>query len=354
MNDLTIHHLWFTVAAVTPLSLPDESGSAIRGALITSLRQHYCPDATLRPVSADARSDAAHRSICPVCWLIAEEDSEATRGRNIPRPYTIEPPSGGNRRFEPGQEFSFGMSLIGKAINLFPYLVLALPEMGRTGMGQYDPRQGGRGKFTLRSVFAVNPLSGARQPLLSGGTHLQLPATPVTSAQVLAVAAEQLERANRRENSIAIHFRTPTRIISGSHLVRRPAFEPFFQRLVERVGLLGQYYGTPAQNEAALAKERLLACADAVEIVEDHTEWVEAMSGSKRLGRSTPVSGYVGRVRFRSEHWSELLPWLAWGQSVHVGKSAVKGNGWFIVDGWPGWPLVAKALDRGPGVGTED
>jgi hypothetical protein len=28
---------------------------------------------------------------------------------------------------------------------------------------------------------------------------------------------------------------------------------------------------------------------------------------------------------------TRLRPWLLWGQSLHVGKDAVKGNGWYQV-----------------------
>ncbi|HEX5414283.1 MAG TPA: CRISPR system precrRNA processing endoribonuclease RAMP protein Cas6 [Chloroflexota bacterium] len=333
--DLSIHHLRCTVEAVSPILLPAESGSAIRGALVNALRQHYCPDATLRLSKGGPEADAMHRAMCPVCSLIADEDAEATRGRNIPRPYTIEPPTPRSGRVEPGQQISFGVSLIGTAINLFPYLVLAVPEMGRLGMGQYDSRQGGRGRFTLRSVEAINPLTGARQPLLAGGTHLQLPAIPVTSTEVNEAAAKLSKIANEAGSTVGIDFLSPTRIVSGAQLVRQPVFEPMFQRLLERIDGLAQYYGTPTDEPTR--RDQLLADARQVEIVEARTTWVEVMSGSKRLGRSTPVSGYEGRVVFRGGAWDALLPWLLWGQSIHVGKSAVKGNGWYSIDGCPGW-----------------
>lgn len=350
MIDLSIHHLWCTVEAVTPIWLPAESGPALRGALIGALRQHYCPDATFRPAGARIEENAEHRAMCPVCWLIAEEDARGERGRNIPRPYTIEPPLRAGGRIDPGDRFSFGVSLIGKAVNLFPYLVLALPEMGRAGVGSYDPRQRGRGRFVLRSVFAVNPLSGARQPLLGEGMQVSLPAVPVQPDEVARAADALASRAREAGNLLGIRFQTPTRIVSDQRLVGRPSFGPFFQRLTERVESLTRYYGSPGVDAPGLAPTELLALADAVEVVEDHTRWVEVTSGSKRLGRATPVSGYEGRVVYRAADWTPLLPGLLWGQSVHVGKNAVKGDGWFSVEGGSGWsdgPIVDPRGESG-------
>jgi hypothetical protein len=38
------------------------------------------------------------------------------------------------------------------------------------------------------------------------------------------------------------------------------------------------------------------------------------------------MGGFVGQVTFEGEI-EPFLPWLVWGEVVHVGKDAVKGNG---------------------------
>jgi len=342
IDDLIVHHLWFTTEATTPIYLPAESGSAIRGALVTALRQHFCPDAALRSESSRVEADAEHRAICPVCWLIALEDASGERGQNVQRPYTVEPLPLPTGRIEPGQPLAFGVSLVGRAINLFPYLILAVPEMGRFGLGQFDPRQGSRGRFLLGAVNAINPLSGVQQPLLAGGTQVQMPANPVTSPQIATAASALGELDRVQGNRLALRFHTPTRIVADSHLVRGPAFLPLFQRLLERVEGLVRYYTAWESGPVVPDREELLALANRVETVVDETVWTEAISGSRRLGRATPVSGYRGRAVYRASDWRPLLPWLLWGQSLHVGKNAVKGDGWFTVAGCPGWPDQRK------------
>jgi phage tail protein X len=219
--------------------------------------------------------------------------------------------------------------------------VLAIPEMGRLGLGRFDPRQGGRGRFVLRAVTAINPLTGATQPLLASGTQVQMPAIPVEPAQVAAKAGELAERARADGDLLRLRFLTPTRIVAGSRLVHRPAFGPLFQRLVERVTGLARHYGGAGKGGEFGVSTDLLALADRVELVEDGTRWVDLLSSSRRLGRSTPVGGYVGEAAYRADDWGPLLTWLLWGQSLHVGKSAVKGDGWFTVGGCPGWPGAA-------------
>jgi hypothetical protein len=65
--------------------------------------------------------------------------SEAlSRHEEIPRPFVIAPewrpgPEGYRRDYEPGQEISFELTLIGRAQEFFPLFVLAFREMGRIG-----------------------------------------------------------------------------------------------------------------------------------------------------------------------------------------------------------------------------
>ena len=39
------------------------------------------------------------------------------------------------RLYKPGERFEFGLTLFGRALQFLPYFVLAVPEMGRLGVG---------------------------------------------------------------------------------------------------------------------------------------------------------------------------------------------------------------------------
>jgi len=324
MKDFVAQRFWFTVEVETPIEWYPFKGPSIRGALFGALRRHYC--------LAPDEPDPAHSAVCPVCWLLEREDPGWERGRTPPRPYTIEPPLETKTRYEPGESFSFGITLFGQATNLFPYLVLAVPEMGRAGIGRRGEESKRRGRFSLSLLEEVNPLTGQRRKLLGGGERMvQAPEIPVSHEQVVQMANQQTGEGAGDNPRLKIRFLTPTRIgerraEGKGWLVNRPLFAPFFRRLLERLEALSALYGGGPPD---WDKDALLALADEVRLVEDHTRWVDIKSFSRRLGRPTPVGGFLGEAVYMAEDWRPLLPWLIWGTVTHVGKDAVKGNGWY-------------------------
>src|SRR2546427_8202447 len=46
-------------------------------------------------------------------------------GRDVPRPYAIRPPVEHARTLKPGDQFSFGLTLFGCRLDLFPYVAMA-------------------------------------------------------------------------------------------------------------------------------------------------------------------------------------------------------------------------------------
>jgi hypothetical protein len=325
-----VHHLWFEVETVTALALPPPAGPKLRAALFQALSM-VCP------LGADANAPPEHKAVCPVCWLLATEKPGDRGGKDLPRPMTIEPPLDLKQgKMGPGERFGFGLSLFAQAANLFPYLALGVPEMGRRGLGRRLPElEGERGRFVLRRAEAINPLSQERQLLLDAarGPLFQTPCIPVTGEQVGEWASGQVDKwASEQVGEVVVEFLTPTRIVSEGRLVQRPLFGPLFARLLGRLRALSTHY---ADGALVADEDRpdLLALAEQVQLVREAGEWDDGHSYSRRLGRSTPLGGFVGRATYQapSDVWRSLLPYLLWGQSTHVGKSATKGNGWYRV-----------------------
>jgi hypothetical protein len=345
-KQFTVHHLRFEVEALTPLVLPAYAGPSIRGALFGALKRHFCP------VPQSETPDTAHTALCPVCWLMATDKPGYRTGRDVPRPYTVEPPvraSSGSPptgrgepwRHQPGDRFGFGLTLFAQALNLFPYLVVATPLMGQTGIGvplaENAPRRGDRrrGQFALRRIEAVNPVRGEVATVMGEGqTMVQMPDVPVRAIDVEAARETIMNQLGAR-GRVQLRFWTPTRIVDQGRLVHRPRLEPLVRRLLERLDALrGEYAGEPPVPD----RERLLALADEVRLVQDSTRWLEVKSRSRRLKRSTHVSGFVGTATYEASAgtWTILLPYLLWGQATHVGKNATKGDGWYEVRGVEG------------------
>ncbi|MBI4788423.1 MAG: CRISPR system precrRNA processing endoribonuclease RAMP protein Cas6 [Chloroflexi bacterium] len=333
MFSLTSTHLRFVCEATTALRLETSTfraGQNLRGALGQVMTRAYCahtPTPGPSPVAKPATGEG-----CPICWLLAANEHPGQERRG----YALVPPFDGQSPdvVSPGNRFEFGLTLFGSALQFLPYFVLAVPEMGRLGVGV------GRGKFALKSVWAENPFSRARECLLAEGDNLvHTPTLTMTHADVMNAASQSDLRglrpsplrfggASQDLEGLTIQFLTPTRLIEEGKLAQAPAFDALFARLLKRLDELAEQFGNGARRgmDAAQSLQRV---AERVRLVEQETRWVEVFSGSSRRGAASPLSGLVGRAVYAAppEVWSPLLPWLLWGQLAQVGKSTVKGNG---------------------------
>jgi hypothetical protein len=384
MDHFTAHCLRFVAEVVEPIQLNPHQGSAIRGAFFHALTDSFCMNKPA--LNSGGCAGCPLVQTCPVAFLVATLNSKADRGRDVPRPYTVQAPLNGKTRYLPGERLEFGLTMFARALNLFPYVILGLQRMERSGLGKRLAENGRRrGTFRLVEVEAYNPLTGERQRVLGRGeTLVQVPDVPLTHEQVARTTrtftddteavppgvnphpttgdvpgattegdapsvpavpnrlgwhpiisagggARSVESVPNPCRALTLEFLTPTRITHQAGLMKQPEFRPLFQRLMERLRALVQAY-TDTPLDQALCY-RLVGQADRVELVDDQTHWVELESYSTRLRRTTPTSGFVGRATYRAEDWRPFLPWLIWGQFTQVGKDAVKGNGRYWISG---------------------
>src|SRR6266496_4626610 len=153
---LTLHHLEVSIEAVTPLALDAYCGSALRGAFFRAIWSRFCANREALTCASCPLVNA-----CPVSSLVAPLRDEAPRGRDVPRPYAIRPPVDRARTFMPGEPFSFGLTLFGCRLDLFPYVAMALQHMAQAGIGRRTQENSWRrGRFVVNQVQAINLLSG--------------------------------------------------------------------------------------------------------------------------------------------------------------------------------------------------
>jgi len=164
MDQFVAHKLNFTCEAVTAVSLPRYTGSSLRGAFFGALRQDFCLNKKLNTCLHCPTAE-----VCPICRLVATVERDSDRGAEIPRPFTLQPVITENNRFEPGQSFSFGITLFGQSLSLFPYAILAIQRMGEIGMGN---RAVAPGRFLLREAKVANPLSAIEKSIYSSDTRI--------------------------------------------------------------------------------------------------------------------------------------------------------------------------------------
>jgi len=330
--DLTVYLLAFTVEALTPIEMPPFKGSALRGAWKAYMQQAYCT----APLST--RRDPLHQKMCPVCYLTEYESGPESR-----RPYTFRPSLSDQVRFDPGERFTFGITLLGNAMVLLPYVLLAVREMGENnGIGRKIGPKHRRGRFRLAEVRTLHPLSGKAETVLAeGSTDVRVPTLAITPDDI-AAEAQRLAAEIRANRPLRLHFLTPLRMVyrpqgaERSRLMRQFAFPVFIQRLTERLFSLASAH-SPTAN--AYTREALrqavhtaLPLARQVTLLADHTHWWDVHGFSSRLGREQPLGGLVGEVLLTGQALEPLLPLLLWGEVVQVGKNVVKGLGWYSVE----------------------
>lgn len=358
---LSVHVTRITIEAAeaAPILLDEYPGSSLRGALFEALLRRFCmnPSATtcaLCPLNAT----------CPVATLVAPLRDEGPRGRDIPRPFVLAPtlpslavaaptslPALNNETFQviaPGQRYSFDLSLIGRVASLFPYVAMSVPTIEVLGLGRRQ--QGRRGRPRTLSIEAVDPFGSAIETLYTRGQqNVRAPTLSVTPATIGARAAALPTK------RLTLRFLTPTRLIAQGQLMRRPEPRVLVARLLERLEALEREYGSahmagsPGVDGAGEARGiqepgevagstqprcwgRLVELAERVRLVADETRWVDVASYSARQRRTTPIGGFVGSATYEGE-LAELRELLVWGEVLHVGKNAVKGDGVYRIEG---------------------
>lgn len=314
MQHFTANHFVFLCEAQEHIQFDAQPGTAIRGALYHALINLFSPNAPIPGVPLD-----------PVRALLAAEDEENARGRDVPRAFAVEPPPA-HSHCSTGKRFIFGVSLYGTASALIPYLFRAVPEMGMLGLGR------GRGRFKLIRVHESNPLNDTNRVVMHH-RHVVEPRLTVTQRRV------DEELTMRRTDEVTLRFLSPMRLIEGGGLVRTPKLGPLMRRLIDRAQALAEFYQAAEQPAASrdvwkAEFQQMGALGDRLDetaLLSDSSTWVDIQSYSKARSRSTPIGGFVGLARWRIDS-PEMLSWLMWGQSLHVGKNASKGDGYFRVE----------------------
>jgi hypothetical protein len=315
---LRLERLCFQVQAVDPIRLPNYSGSAWRGLLGHSLRRSVC---VTRAPSCDGcllRSHCVYSTFFETPPASAET---AKRYSALPHPFVLEPPPAGQREHAPGETLQLGLTLIGPAGDLLPYLIHALQRAGEFGLG----REGGR--FRLRQVVQETGLGSDHwQPVFDANSGTLQPLR--TAPQVLDPCPETL----------VLDLLTPLRIKQDGHYVRaaQVSARGLLGTLAARVSLLTELYApepaasTPAGSHPeprTLDRSAVHAAIDQVEIEATALRWVEWTRYSSRQRTHMQLGGLLGQLRLSGPGVAPLWPLIALGQWLHLGKNTSFGLG---------------------------
>ena len=293
----------FTVRLRADLRLPEFSGSLLRGQFGAALRRAAC---ITRARTCDGCPLLATCPYPAIFETPAPADHPLQKFSAVPNPYVIEPPPLGTRFVAAGETLSFGMVLVGRALDQLPLIVYALQRAFDRGIG---PQRAAGDLEDIVHEAAGEPASiwdPDAGRVLAHAPTVALPGFAAVQEARLAIDTPL----RLQDNSRPLHGRdlSPRRLVTA--LVRRAAL--LFEFHAGQPGL-GAGAGELARHAEGLADERDLA-------------WHDWTRYSSRQQQAMTLGGVLGTWTLRGD-LAPLLPWLWLGQWLHVGKNATMGMG---------------------------
>ncbi|MBW1987846.1 MAG: CRISPR system precrRNA processing endoribonuclease RAMP protein Cas6 [Deltaproteobacteria bacterium] len=307
----TLARFRLTIEAITPLHLPPYKGSALRGLfgqvfrrVVCPLRNQDCQDCVLQQKCVYAYIfETIPPPNDPFLQKIGKMDK-------APHPFIIRPPLEERRDYEPGEQLTFELILIGRARDYLPYFAYTFMEMGKTGLGT------GRGKFLLSRIDCLGQ-DGARECLyLAADQQLRNNIITLTGAELLPTSSPP--------SRCTFRFLTRLRLRIKRKYLTELHFGVLFRHLLQRLAVLA--YLHCGLDCSALDFQGLRSAAYEVQRVSTNLYWEDLRRFSNRQQRHTPLGGLRGEITFAG-NLAPFWPFLCLGEQVHVGKGTSFGLG---------------------------
>jgi len=306
---LSLATFTFVLRARDLILLPPYKGSTLRGGFGHAFKRVVC---TIRNVPC---AKCLLYEKCVYSYIFETpppKDTEVMRKYTAaPHPFVIEPPSGNKTSYLPGEELTFGLTLIGRAVDYFPYFIYTFEELGRIGIGR------GRGGYELREVRSA-ALDGGDEIVYSGNDKvLKNSFDRVTTVNLTQSPAPE-------EKEVTLNFLTPTRIKYDGRLTINLEFHILLRNLLRRIALLSYFHCDG--NPDTIDFTGLIESAKAVKTVDRRLHWHDWERYSARQDSKMKMGGFTGRASFEGE-LDEFMPFLGLGEYLHAGKGATFGLG---------------------------
>ena len=364
----------FTVCAKEHIRFPSYKGAAFRGGFGYAFKRVVCV------IKGKECDDCLLKQKCIYSYIFETpppQDTEMLRlYPKVPHPFVIEPPITEKQTFEPGEEFSFHLVLIGNAIDYLPYFIYTFTELGKQGIGQ------GRGKYDLIQVEGMDlegtavkiynnktqtltshyPIIHAHQlnhqPLTARlascvgenmATHNQIPSPCegedfVVSAQSndkdgvkksdtippnphyqggTKGGVKNISDENNCINKITISLVTPLRLRFDGHITDKIEFHVLVRNLLRRISSLSYFH---CGEKLQVDFKGLIERATLVKQAASDIHWYDWKRYSTRQEEWMSLGGVTGTISYESD-LTEFIPLLKLGEYVHVGKGTSFGLG---------------------------
>jgi hypothetical protein len=313
LDSFRVARYGFVLECLSPIEFRTFAGSTLRGAFGSVFRRLVCITRAPTCEGCLLRHQCAYGYVFetappPGSQRLRQYDT-------VPRPYVFDAPVGGNLAFVEGERLEFVLTLVGRAVDYFPYFVFTTQRLEESGLGA--GRQEGKGRFRLRLVEAQRA-DGQWVPVFRAEEGLDMLRVP------LIMGADLLARAQRLSpHRLQVRFLSPTRLRFEGKLTDEVEFHHLVRAMLHRLsGLV--YFHCGAEPEWDFAG--LIAQAQQVRTVQQRIQWVEQERYSWRQQRRLQMGGFIGEMTVEG-NLEPFLPLLAAAEYVHLGKGTVMGLG---------------------------
>ncbi|MDH7597838.1 MAG: CRISPR system precrRNA processing endoribonuclease RAMP protein Cas6 [Methanothrix sp.] len=321
MGDIVLSHFDVRVRFESDADLARWPGDVLRSGFGARLRALVCAG---RP-GPGAPRDCTGCQLAGVCVYDffynsrpPEDAMVLRRQRDIPRPFVFDPPLPG--RYSAGSTAGFGFTLIGRGIDHMPYFLVALRNLGESGMSRGYQR--GYGRFTMESVDSIG--YGTRVNIFSGKR--------VFNRAIRLSYGEILKGSTDHTGELTIRFLTPVQIKENEQFTAIPTFRGLISRLLFRANALAEFYGYGMlyDNDTVLS---LLGECRSVTVTGARIQDVRAKRyfHRQRIKMHTLPPFFRGEITYKGEFSRDIMALLELGRLIHVGKMATFGNGLYEV-----------------------
>lgn len=308
--------LRFTLRSLGHAHLPRYKGSLLRGAFGHSLRTAVCAMGPTQPCgSCRLKRACVYTRVFET--FIDDEPPPFLRGLDTsPRPYIFEPRCD-EQNFPPGAELEFDLLLIGQAIDLQAYALLAVERMASTGLGR------DRHRFTVARVQSLAMPAGWQEiGTLARGEAGRATMPEAPTAVLPSLTETPPSRAQLR-------FLTATRIKIRDRLASTIDIRHLIFNMLRRTLELAHFHVPDAKIDWSF--HHLLDDATAVQIVAEDLHWHDWQRYSNRQQTKMALGGFVGSVEIQG-NLAPVWPLLRTAEVLHVGKGATFGLGNLRID----------------------
>jgi len=316
----------FNLKALEPLILPSYKGSTLRGGFGCAFKRVVCA------LKSKECSDCLLKEKCIYSYVFETPPPSDTKimckYKTAPHPFIIEPPPEKKRVYLPGDEITFGLTLIGRAIDYLPYFVYTFDELGKIGIGK------GRGKYQLSNVtsFELGVRSEKGNKIIYSSDTKTLKAFETSTVSLISIDSGLLthdyphgsELQTQNSKLLTLNFLTPTRIRYNESLTPNLKFHVLIRQLLRRISLLSYFHC--GINLSELDFKGIIEKAREVKIKEQNLNWYDWERYSARQDTRMKMGGVVGIISFEGDI-EPFMPLIKAGEILHVGKGTSFGLG---------------------------